>query len=119
LYWFLDRTKRKKEDLVILTILSTLMLSFGLFGELNYLSKVWADIIGSIFGMGIGYILFTKSKTKDRTFFITVGVLWLFYPIVYLIEETLVTLLLFSIVDVMAKLGTGFYIRKKKSLNLK
>ena len=119
LYLFLDRRLKTQKDLILLIISSLGMLSFGLIGELGYLNKILANSLGSMFGAIIFYIWFAKCKKEDINFFIAVSILWLFYPIVYLIEESTLTLILFSLVDTFAKVGTGIFIRKKKSINLK
>lgn len=115
-WFFLKRTKRHNFDLISLISLSFLMLIFGFLGEVNHLPKLTALTLGTIPTIGIFYILFKKSKPIDHRFFTSMAVLWSFYPIVYLLPETWFTLISWSIVDILAKVGSGLYIRKKKSL---
>ena len=119
LYWFLDRNLRHKGDLYRTIGFSILMLTFGLLGEIEILNKFIANIIGTAFYGAIFYTLISKSKKKDLKFFIITASLWLFYPIVYVINESLITLILFSLVDIGVKIGTSFYIRNKKHIPLK
>lgn len=114
LYLFLDKKLRQKKDLTLIVIFSSIMLGLGLLGELHYLNKWIANIIGSGFGVGLFYILFKKIPKKHLKFLKSVAILWLFYPIVYVIEDSVLTLVLFSIVDLLAKVGVAFYIKSQE-----
>lgn len=111
LYKFLDVKLRQQKDLVLAIIFALVMLGLGLLGELHYINKWLANITGSVFGAGLFYILFKKIPKQHFKFLTTVAVLWLFYPIVYVIEDNTWTLIAFSIVDLLAKVGTAFYIK--------
>lgn len=118
LYLFLDSKLRVKKDLILIVSFSLVMLGLGLLGELHYLDKWLANIIGSIFGAGIFYILFKKIPKHHFKFLKTVTILWLFYPIAYVIEDNNLTIILFSLVDLSAKVGTAFYIKfQEKYIN--
>jgi len=119
LYWFLDRTRRNKRDMYKSIISAVLMLFFGLLGECGIMHKFIANIIGTGFYGYTFYILMSKCKKDDLRFFIITALLWLFYPIVYVIPETIYTLVSFSIVDVVVKIGTSLHIRYKKHISLK
>ena len=119
LYWFLDRNLRKKQDLYITIASSILMLVFGIAGECGVMDKFNANILGSIFYGFTFYTLISKCKKEDLKFFIVTAILWLFYPIVYLIPETIYTLVLYSMIDMVAKIGTSLHIRYKKHVKLK
>jgi bacteriorhodopsin len=114
-FLFIRIYHRNPFDLISLIGLSVLMLIFGFLGEINYLPKLIALTLGTIPAIGIFYILFKKSKPIDHKFFKSMAILWLFYPIVYLLPETWVTLVSWSVVDILAKVGAGLYIKKKKS----
>lgn len=119
LYLFIEPKLRKQKDLILVISCSIIMLVLGLLGELHYLNKWLTNITGSVFGVGVFYILFTKISKQHFKFLTTVAILWLFYPIVYLIEDSVLTLISFSIVDLLAKVGTAFYIKAKEdSLDL-
>jgi len=112
-------------------ILSILMLSFGLIGELNF-NPEWGLVIDGQFmdmkpheykiisGMiSIGFmsnlfISIARCLNNERLkFFIKVLLLWCFYPVVYFIPESITTIILFSIVDLTAKAGMGFIFDKE------
>lgn len=114
LYKFLDVKLRQQRDLVLAIVFALLMLGLGLLGELHYMNKWLANITGSIFGIGVFYILFRKIPKQHFKFLTTVAVLWSFYPIVYIIEDSVLTIISFSIVDLSAKVGTAFYIKYKE-----
>lgn len=114
LYLFLDEKIKKQKDLILAIIFSLIMLGFGLLGELKYIDKLLANILGSIAGVGIFYIFFKKIKKEHFKFLRGIAILWLFYPIVYMVQDSLLTILLFSIVDLSAKVGTAFYIKNQE-----
>lgn len=116
LYLFLDEKLRKQKDLILVIAFSIIMLVLGLLGELHYLNKWFTNSVGSAFMAGIFYILFKKLPKKHFKFLTAVAVLWLFYPIVYVVEDSILTIILFSIVDLSAKVGTAFYIKKQEQV---
>lgn len=119
LYLFLDIKLRKQKDLILMITFSIIMLGLGLLGELDYLNKWLTNLVGSLAMGGIFYILYKKIPKQHIKFLTTVIILWLFYPMVYLIDDNLLVLVLFSIVDLSAKVGTAFYIKsQEKYLNL-
>lgn len=119
LYWFLDRAQREKGDMYKSMLSATLMLFFGLLGECGILHKFIANVIGTGFYGYTFYALMSKCKKGDMKFFSITALLWLFYPIVYVIPESMYTLISFSIVDIIVKIGTSLHIRQKKYVNLK
>ena len=114
LYLFLDNKTKNQKDLILTITFSLIMLGFGFLGELNYMNKWVSNILGSIAGVGIFYVLFKKIKKEHFKFLRAVAVLWLFYPIVYVIQDSWWTILLFSIVDLTSKVGTAFYIKNQE-----
>jgi bacteriorhodopsin len=114
LYLFLDVKLRKQKDLILIITLSIIMLGLGLLGELKYLDKWLTNLVGSLSMGGIFYILYKKIPKQHIKFLTTIIILWLFYPMVYLVDDTVLILLLFSIVDLLAKVGTAFYIKSQE-----
>lgn len=114
LFLFLDKKLRKQSDLIITIGLSIIMLSFGLLGELKYMDKWIANIMGTIPAVGMFYILFKKTPMEHLKFLKSVVLLWLFYPIVFMFNDNNLTIILFSIVDLTVKIGTAFYIKKQE-----
>jgi bacteriorhodopsin len=101
------------------------MLGFGLLGEIGF-KENWLfvnegqlfdlrlnefKIICGMIATGFMSQLFIRlSGNLDQTkvkLFTRVLLLWCFYPIVYFMSESLLTLVLFSVVDLMAKVGIG------------
>ena len=116
LHLFLSPKIRKNKDLVLAVAFSIIMLSLGLLGELKYLDKIIANLVGSIFGIGVFYVYFKKIQKKHFRFLLTIAALWTFYPIVYVVNDSILTIALFSIVDLSVKVGTAFYISKQEKL---
>lgn len=114
LYLFLDNKTKNQKDLILTITFSLIMLGFGFLGELNYMNKWVSNILGSIAGVGIFYVLFKKIKKEHFKFLRVVAILWLFYPIVYVIQDSWWTILLFSLVDLTSKVGTAFYIKNQE-----
>lgn len=114
LYLFLDKKLRKQKDLVLIIVLSIIMLVLGLLGELHYLNKWLTNLVGLLAMGGIFYILYKKISKQHIKFLTAVVILWLFYPIVYIVEDNILTIVLFSIVDLSAKVGTAFYIKNQE-----
>ena len=122
-YFFSGKNNIKKTFIPIL--LTVLMLGFGLLGEIGF-KENWLLVIDSqlfdlrlnefktVCGMiATGFMsqLFIRlSGNLDQTkvkLFTRVLLLWCFYPIVYFMSESFITLVLFSVVDLTAKVGMG------------
>jgi bacteriorhodopsin len=122
-YFFSGRYNMKRAIPPI--ILSTVMLIFGLLGELNF-NQDWSMVTNGQFmnmthrefkivmGMiSVGFmsnlfISIARCLTNNHLkLFVKVLLLWCFYPIVYFIPESVTTILLFSLVDLTAKAGMG------------
>ena len=122
-YFFSGRYNMTRAILPI--VLSTVMLLFGLLGELNF-NPNWSLVIDGQFmdmthrefkivmGMiSVGFMtnLFISIArcltNKHLKLFVKVLLLWCFYPIVYFIPESVTTIILFSLVDLTAKAGMG------------
>ena len=122
-YFFSGKNNIKKTFIPIL--LTIFMLGFGLLGEIGF-KENWSLVIdGQLFDLRLnefktvcgmiatGFMsqLFIRlSGNLDQTkvkLFTRVLLLWCFYPIVYFMSESLITLVLFSVVDLTAKVGMG------------
>lgn len=128
-YFFTGGFNLKKA--IIPMILALSMLGMGLLGELGF-NPEWGvvkdgqlldlrqheykQVLGMI-GVGIMFNFFiTLARCidpKHLLLFLSIFGLWAFYPVVYFLPESSMTLLGYSIVDIMAKAGIGFLIDKK------
>ena len=89
------------------------MLLFGFLGEVSIISKLIGGFIGTIFSIYTFVSLANGIKKDKLNFYIGVLTLWMFYPIVYFTTDSLLTIILYSIVDLTAKLGVAIYIHTK------
>lgn len=89
------------------------MLLFGFLGEASIISKLIGGVIGTIFSIYTFVSLANGIKKDKLNFYIGVLTLWMFYPIVYFTTDSLLTIILYSIVDLTAKLGVAIYIHTK------
>jgi bacteriorhodopsin len=89
------------------------MLLFGFLGEASIIPKVLGGFIGTMFSIYTFVSLSNGIKKKQLNFFIGVLTLWMFYPIVYFTTDSLMTIILYSLVDLTAKLGVAIYIHTK------
>lgn len=122
-YFFSGRYNMKRAIPPI--ILSTTMLLLGLLGELNF-NPDWSivndgqfmDMTHTEFKIVMGmisvgfmsnlFISIARCLTNEHLkLFVKVLLLWCFYPIVYFIPESVITIILFSLVDLTAKAGMG------------
>lgn len=89
------------------------MLLFGFLGEASIIPKLIGGFIGTIFSIYTFVSLSNGIKKENLNFYIGVLTLWMFYPIVYFTTDSLLTIILYSIVDLTAKLGVAIYIHTK------
>lgn len=89
------------------------MLLFGFLGEASIIPKLIGGFIGTIFSIYTFVSLANGIKKDKLNFYIGVLTLWMFYPIVYFTTDSLLTIILYSIVDLTAKLGVAIYIHTK------
>lgn len=89
------------------------MLLFGFLGESLIIPKVLGGFIGTMFSIYTFVSLANGIKKEQLKFFIGVLTLWMFYPIVYFMADSLQTIIMYSIVDLTAKLGVAIYIHTK------
>ena len=100
-------------NLLYCVITSVLMLACGFVGELGVLDKTFMGVIGTIFALFTFLPLFNQidKRTNKIYYFIMTG--WLFYPIVYFVSDTINIIILYSIVDLIVKIGFAEYLYKK------
>ena len=128
-YFFTGGFKLKRA--IIPMILALSMLGVGLAGELGF-NPEWGvvrdgqlldlrqheykQVLGMI-GIGIMFNLFISLAKcidpKHLLLFLSIFGLWAFYPIVYFLPESGITLIGYSLVDIAAKVGIGFLIDRK------
>ena len=89
------------------------MLVSGWLGEIGIWNKVYLGIIGTIFSIYTFVVMANGIKKEDYNFFLTILTIWMFYPIVYFIPDSIYTVVGFCIVDVIAKIGSSLYIKNK------
>ena len=99
MYFFLKEKYQTSKNLITLILSSIIMLFFGLLGELNILDKILSNTFGTVFMFLTFYLLLSKVKIGHKNFFMSICLLWLFYPTVYLFNDNILTIILFSITD--------------------
>jgi bacteriorhodopsin len=119
----------------ILPVVYTLfMLGAGLAGELGF-NPEWGivkdgqfwdlrqheyKIVLGMIGVGFMSNLFIQIArclgSANLKLYLKILGLWLFYPVVYFLPETPTTLLLYSIVDLLAKVAISFVLHKQHKL---
>ena len=113
MYTFL-KVRHKKIGTLLSSILCMLgMLLFGFLGESSIIPKILGGFIGTMFSIYTFVSLSNGIKKKQLNFFVGVLTLWMFYPIVYFTTDSLMTIILYSLVDLTAKLGVAIYIHTK------
>ncbi len=113
MYTFL-KPKSRKIGVLMSSILCMLgMLLFGFLGESLIIPKVLGGFIGTMFSIYTFVSLANGINKEQLKFFIGVLTLWMFYPVVYFMTDSLQTIIMYSIVDLTAKLGVAIYIHTK------
>ncbi len=108
------KLKFRKVGVLISSILCMLgMLLFGFLGETLIIPKVLGGFIGTMFSIYTFVSLSNGINKKQLNFFLGVLTLWMFYPVVYFMTDSLQTIIMYSIVDLTAKLGVAIYIHTK------
>jgi bacteriorhodopsin len=99
-------------DIIIIIILNWVMLSFGYIGEKKIITKINADILGSIPFFILFWLIYKKYvKGQNITNYILFGIyfiIWSMYGIIYLLDEGSMNQL-FNILDCISKafISTG------------
>ena len=113
MYQLLDKKTKSKTDLIGSLFCMVMMLLCGVLGESEITPKYISGIVGTVFAV---YTFTTMSNSITKPyyrFFSYILILWLFYPVVYFIEDSFITIILYSIVDLMTKLGGAIYLEYK------
>ena len=110
MYTFLNVKHRNISTLLISISCMLLMLLFGFLGESYMITKLFGGIIGTMFSIYTFVALSNGIKKEQVKFYLGVLTLWMFYPIVYFMSDSLLTIVGYSIVDLMSKLGVAIYI---------
>ena len=113
MYTFLKPKFRKIGTLLMSISCMLGMLLFGFLGEASIIPKLFGGLIGTMFSIYTFVSLANGIKKEQLNFYIGVLTLWMFYPIVYFMTDSLLTIVLYSIVDLTAKLGVAVYIHTK------
>lgn len=113
MYTFLKPKFRKIGTLLMSISCMLGMLLFGFLGETSVVPKLFGGLIGTMFSIYTFVSLANGIKKENLNFYIGVLTLWMFYPIVYFMTDSLLTIVLYSIVDLTAKLGVAIYIHTK------
>ena len=113
MYTFLKPKFRKIGTLLMSISCMLGMLLFGFLGEASVVPKLFGGLIGTMFSIYTFVSMANGIKKEQLNFYIGVLTLWMFYPIVYFMTDSLLTIVLYSIVDLTAKLGVAIYIHTK------
>ena len=113
MYTFLKAKHQTLSTLITSILCMFGMLLFGFLGEVSIIPKIFGGIIGTMFSI-YTFVSLTNGIKKDQIkFYVGVLTLWMFYPVVYFVTDSLLTIVLYSMVDLMAKLGVAIYIHTK------
>ena len=92
---------------------SILMLGCGFLGESLLIDKTIAGICGVFLALFTFLPLFNQIDVRTNKIYYVLMIGWLFYPIVYFIPETFNIIILYSLVDLIVKIGFAGYLYKK------
>ena len=107
--------QENKNDLYILLLANGFMLLFGFLGELGYISKEFATIIGCLALAIVLYIIYNKYASKSRigtTVFIPFAFIWSMYGVAYNFGEVNKNVM-YNILDTLAKNVFGLFLSYK------
>lgn len=113
LYLYLDNKGKNIKTLIWSIGCMLGMLAFGFLGESGLISKIAGGLLGTMFSIYTFVALANGiGKTKIK-FYLGILGLWMFYPIVYFFTDSLLTVALYALVDLSAKLGVAIYIHNR------
>lgn len=113
LYLYLDNKGKNIKTLIWSIVCMLGMLAFGFLGESGLISKIAGGLLGTMFSIYTFVALSNGiGKTKIK-FYLSILGLWMFYPIVYFFTDSLLTIAMYSLVDLSAKLGVAVYIHTR------
>lgn len=113
MYLFLNIKAQKWGNLASAVICSMIMLALGWLGEIGVAHRGMLGVLSTFFGAYTFIVLGNGMEDKDSQFYTFVAVVWLFYPIVYAVDQGNV-LFGYAVADLLAKVGTAFYIKSKE-----
>ena len=113
MYLFLEVKAQKWGNLASAVICSMIMLGLGWVGEAGLAHRGMLGVLATFFGAYTFIVLANGIKDEDSKFFTFVAMIWLFYPIVYAVDQGNV-LLGYAFADLLAKVGAAFYIKSKE-----
>ena len=112
MYLYLDPFSRTKGSLITSIACMLGMLGLGFAGEVGIIPKFLGGFLGTIFAI-YTFVSLSNGISKDKIkFYVSVLVLWLFYPIVYFFADSIWTIAMYALVDLTAKLGIAIYIKE-------
>ena len=113
MYLYLDNRGRTIKNLIWSIICMLGMLGFGFLGESAIISKVFGGLLGTMFSI-YTFVALSNGISKNKVkFYLSVLGLWMFYPVVYFFTDSVLTIVLYSLVDLSAKLGVAAYIHTR------
>lgn len=113
LYLYLDNKGKNIKTLIWSIVCMLGMLAFGFLGESGSIPKIAGGLLGTMFSIYTFVALSNGiGKTKIK-FYLSILGLWMFYPIVYFFTDSLLTIAMYSLVDLSAKLGVAVYIHTR------
>lgn len=113
MYLYLDNKGKKASSLVISILCMLGMLAFGFTGEAGIIPKFFGGFLGTMFAIYTFVALSNGISGEKTKFYASVLGLWMFYPVVYFFTDNILTIGLYALVDLTAKLGMAVYIYGK------
>lgn len=114
MYLFLKPKAKNSLNLISAVICSMIMLGLGWAGEIGIGHRGILGVLSTFFGAYTFIVLANGIKDEDSKFFTFVALVWLFYPIVYAVDQGNV-LLGYAVADVLAKVGSAHYIKNHEN----
>ena len=113
MYLFLKPKSKNSLNLISAVLCALIMLGLGWAGEIGIGHRGILGVLSSFFGAYTFIVLANGIKEEDSKFFTFVALVWLFYPIVYAVDQGNV-LLGYAVADVLAKVGSAHYIKSQE-----
>jgi len=92
------------------------VLVFGFSGEIGWLGKVSAGLLGIMFSIYTFLTMVNGIGDNNIKFYIITFGVWMFYPIAYFLSDTTFIIILYSVIDIAAKLGMDLYLYLNEEL---
>lgn len=114
MYLYLNVKYQRISVFISAVICMVFVLLFGFSGEIGWLDKTTAGLLGVMFSLYTFLAMINGMGGKNYKFYILTFGLWMFYPIVYFLSDSMLIVILYSIVDLTAKLGMDSYLYLKE-----